>query len=78
MEVGFASGFNEKLRREISANPQIFLGRVVDVFAQEMQSARLRHPTFHRLRDDLDPRMCTIEKLKSDMSKNVKAGRIRE
>jgi len=78
VEVGFASGFNENLRRQISASPQTFLGRVVDVFAQEMQSSRLRHPTFHRLRDDIDPTTCTIEKLKSDMLKNVKAGRIRE
>jgi ATP-dependent DNA ligase len=78
VEVGFASGFNEKLRREISANSDSFLGRVVDVFAQEMQSSRLRHPTFHRLRDDIDPSTCTLEKLKSDMTRNIKAGRIRE
>lgn len=78
IEVGFASGFSDSLRREISNNPQAFIGRVVDVFAQEIQSTRLRHPTFHRLRDDIEPVTCTIEKLKSDMTKNVKAGRVRE
>jgi ATP-dependent DNA ligase len=78
VEVGFASGFSDLLRKEISQNPQSFIGRVVDVFAQEMQSARLRHPTFHRLRDDIEPSACTLEKLKSDMTKNVKAGRVRE
>lgn len=78
VEVGFASGFEEKLRRDMSANPQAYLGRVVDVFAQEMQSARLRHPTFHRFRDDIEPSTCTLEKLKSDMTKNVKADRAKE
>ena len=78
IEVGFASGFNDKLRKEISQNPQAFIGRVVDVFAQEMQSSRLRHPTFHRLRDDLSPESCTLQKLKDDMTKNAKAGRVRD
>lgn len=78
IEVGFASGFSDSLRKEISVNPQAFIGRVVDVFAQEMQSSRLRHPTFHRLRDDIDPASCTLDKLKLDMTKNVKSGRVRD
>lgn len=78
IEVGFASGFSDKLRKEISLNPKAFIGRVVDVFAQEMQSSRLRHPTFHRLRDDLTPESCTLQKLKDDMTKNAKSGRVRE
>lgn len=75
-EIGFASGMDDALRNTMSKNFDAFEGKVVDVYAQEIQDSkrsagsvvgRLRHPTFHRLRDDLNSEDCTFEKLKSDM-----------
>lgn len=73
--VGYASGFDDALRAEMSKNFDSFKGRVVDVYTQEMSKpskehelGRLRHPTFHRLRDDFTPTDCTIEKLRSDIA----------
>lgn len=70
LEVGFASGFDDTLRNKIAKNPEGYLGRIVDVFAQEIsKDNRLRHPTFHRLRDDVNKTDCTLEKLKLDFKK---------
>ncbi len=74
IEVGFASGFDDKLRIEMSKNFQNYEGRVVDIFTQEIQkvdaknpAGRLRHPTFFRFRDDLTPKTITSEKLFEDL-----------
>lgn len=76
VEIGRASGFDDKLRAEMSKNFHKFEGRVVDIFAQEIQDSkrsadnpvgRLRHPTFYRLRDDMNAEDCTSEKLWSDL-----------
>jgi ATP-dependent DNA ligase len=75
VEIGFASGFDDSLRNEMAKDFKKFEGRVVDVFAQEIQDSkrsggnpvgRLRHPTFHRLRDDMNSSDCTSEKLWTD------------
>lgn len=68
-EVGFASGFDDKIRADMSANPKKYIGRPVDIFAQEIsKDDRLRHPTFYRFRDDLSSHDCTMKKLKADIS----------
>jgi ATP-dependent DNA ligase len=76
IEIGFASGFDDKIRHDIAKNPKKYIGRVVDIFAQEIQDSkrsadnivgRLRHPTFYRFRDDLNAKDCTSEKLWSDL-----------
>jgi ATP-dependent DNA ligase len=70
VEVGFASGFDDSLRSAIARDQASYYGRVVDVFAQEFsKDNRLRHPTFHRIRDDLNREDCTIAKLRDDMKK---------
>jgi bifunctional non-homologous end joining protein LigD len=76
VEIGRASGFDDALRAEMAKDFSKFKGRVVDIFAQEIQDSkrsadnavgRLRHPTFFRLRDDLNAEDCTSEKLWADM-----------
>jgi ATP-dependent DNA ligase len=72
LEVGFASGFDDKLRADMSRDFERYKGRVVDIFAQEIsKDNRLRHPTFHRFRDDYAEVDCTLEKLKGDFKKKT-------
>lgn len=68
--VGFASGFSDELRIEMSENFSAYEGRAVDIFTQEFQKNRLRHPTFHRFRDDVNPDECTWKKLMEDLENN--------
>jgi len=73
LPVGFASGFDDKLREDITKEPERFLGRAVDIFAQELSpNNRLRHPTFFRFRDGIDIQELTIEKLKADFESRLK------
>lgn len=83
-EVGFASGFDDKLRIDMSKNFDKYKGRVVEIFAQEIQkidkknpAGRLRHPTFHRMRSDMNPEECTSEKLFEDLKTNIKSKRVK-
>jgi ATP-dependent DNA ligase len=85
VEIGFASGFDDALRIDMSKNFSKYEGKVVDVFAQEIQkidaknpSGRLRHPTFHRFRDDVNAEDCTSEKLWTDIKSAVKSTRSKE
>lgn len=72
-DVGFCSGFDDKLRMEMHKNFSQYEGKVVDVFIHEMQDSsrselgRFRHATFHRLRDDVNGEDCTFDKLQSDL-----------
>jgi len=81
VEVGFASGFNDALRKKMSDNFSEYEGKVVDIFAQEVQKkdrngvGRLRHPTFYRFRDDVEPSTITSEKLHEDLNKRVRSNR---
>lgn len=76
IEVGFASGFDDSVRGQISENPDEWLYKVVDIFAQELsKDGRLRHPTFYRMRPDLDETDCTMTKLKDDIKKNIRGNR---
>lgn len=80
VEVGFASGFDDALRAEMAKDFSRFKGKVVDVFAHELSKpskesviGRIRHPTYHRLRDDMNQEDCTSLKLQEDL----KAGKVR-
>ena len=76
IEVGFASGFSDELRAEIDANRSEYIGRVVDIFAQEISSKlRLRHPTFFRFRDEMNKSDCTLENLKEAMKQKSRSRR---
>jgi ATP-dependent DNA ligase len=80
--IGYASGFNDQIRTEISADFSRFVGKVVDVFAHELSKpsadhylGRLRHPTWHRFRDDVEAADCTVEKLKADFKTKIRSDR---
>jgi ATP-dependent DNA ligase len=66
-EVGFASGMTDAERDDIWKHRDEYLGRVVDISAQEVtKDGRLRHPRFLRFRDDVSPETLTMEKLRDD------------
>lgn len=78
LEISYAAGFSEKLRKEMTENWEKYNGRVVDIIAQEIQPSkkarkagnpigRLRHARFHRFRDDILVESCTSEKLIEDL-----------
>ena len=74
IEVGYASGFDDALRSKMTLDFPKYLGMPVDVFTQEMSKpskdhelGRLRHPTFHRLREDFNASEATYEKLIKDI-----------
>jgi ATP-dependent DNA ligase len=59
--VGECSGFDEGVREEFSANPKAFIGRVIEVKANEIfrDTGKLRHPRFLRIRHDKSATTCT-------------------
>lgn len=64
LEIGFVSGYS-CLEQDIDK----YIGKVVDVFAHELTKQRkLRMPTFHRFRSDLNPEDCTLHKLTKDFT----------
>jgi bifunctional non-homologous end joining protein LigD len=66
-EVGFASGMTDAERHDIWTNREAYLGRVVDISAQEVtKDGRMRHPRWLRFRDDVSPETLTMEKLRDD------------
>lgn len=67
VEVGFASGMTDAERDDIWKNQDAYLGRVIDITAQEVtKDGRLRHPRWLRFRDDVEASTCTMDKLLSD------------
>ena len=86
IEIGQTSGFDLATREDISKNWSDWEGKVVDVFAQEIQKGkrtdgnpvgRLRHPSFYRLREDIEPETITSEKLLDDLGKRVRSNRFK-
>lgn len=74
VEVGFASGMTDDERHDIWTHQDAYLGRVVDISAQEItQDGRMRHPRWLRLRDDVAPETLTFEKLLADAALARKA-----
>lgn len=58
-QIGQTSGFNEKLRAEISKNPDKFMGRVMTLRAKGRElSGALRHPRFDSWHPDKNPKEC--------------------
>ena len=70
IEIGKCSGMTDELRLDIWQNQSAFLGKVIDFFAQTVTiDKRMRHPVFHRVRNDLNPLTCTWEKIVDDEKK---------
>lgn len=59
--VGECGGFNDNLREQIQNNSQEYIGKVMEVKANEIFSdtGKLRHPRFLRFREDKSASMCT-------------------
>jgi ATP-dependent DNA ligase len=69
LEVGYVSGFT-CLEQDVKQ----YYGKVCDLYAYELTKAdKLRMPTFHRFRDDINPQDCTLQKLKDDFSRTLSA-----
>lgn len=74
VEVASIGSIPVKLKEDMSRNFEAYKGRVVDIFAQEILKVsaenpcgRIRHATFNRFRDDMNPETCTAEKMYADL-----------
>ena len=58
--VGECSGMDEEARAKFSTNPDEFIGKVIEVKANEIfnDTGKLRHPRFLRMRPDKDFSQC--------------------
>lgn len=64
VEVGKCSGMTDEERAMFAASPDTFIGRVIEVKGQEVDSkGGIRFPSFQRIRDDKLPEECLIENL---------------
>ncbi len=70
VKIGQASGMDDDLRLAFSNNRASFIGRPVEVKANEFTGKALRHPRFIQFRDDLLAENCTLEKVKRDTKWN--------
>lgn len=70
LEVGQVSGMTDDVRLEISQNRGEWLGRVIEIEAQEWAKDRLRHPRWGRPRPDADARSCTYRKMMRDLGES--------
>ena len=58
-EFGFCSGMNDALREQISKNRDAYIGKVIEIEAQErLPSGKFRHPRFLKFRPDKNPEQC--------------------
>jgi ATP-dependent DNA ligase len=58
-EFGFCSGIDEALREKISNNKEFYIGKVIEITAQErLASGHFRHPRFLRFRPDKNAESC--------------------
>ena len=68
LEVGECSGFDEETREMFSENPKSWVGRVIEIKANEIfkDTGKLRHPRFMRVREDKSALECTYKDHISD------------
>lgn len=61
VELGQCSGLTDALREEIKANPDSFIGRVMEIKAMERtKDGFFRHPVYKGWRDDKNAKDCVI------------------
>jgi len=64
IEVGKCSGMTDAERAMFAASPDTYIGLVIEVKGQEIDSkGGIRFPAFQRIRDDKLPQECLIEDL---------------
>jgi ATP-dependent DNA ligase len=79
VEVGAVKLGKNSLHEEVTKNKMDYLGRVIDVFIQELTvHEKFRHATFFRFRDDVNPEDCTLEKVKKELRGKAKTERSHE
>lgn len=68
LEVGECSGFDEETREMFSDDPKSWVGKVIEVKANEIfkDTGKLRHPRYLRCREDKSPIECTYKDHISD------------
>ena len=68
LEVGECSGFDEETREMFSDDPHSWIGKVIEIKANEIfkDTGKLRHPRYMRLREDKSPLECTYKDHISD------------
>lgn len=77
-EVGAVKLGKNSLHEEVTQNKVDYLGRVIDVYIQELTvHNNFRHATFFRFRDDVNPEDCTLDKVKKDLKGKAKHQRKR-
>ena len=68
LEVGECSGFDEETREMFSDDPKSWVGKVIEIKANEIfkDTGKLRHPRYMRLREDKSALECTYKDHISD------------
>ena len=68
LEVGECSGFDEETREMFSEDPKSWVGKVIEIKANEIfkDTGKLRHPRYLRVREDKSPLECTYKDHISD------------
>ena len=68
LEVGECSGFDEETREMFSENTKSWIGKVIEIKANEIfkDTGKLRHPRYLRLREDKSALECTYKDHISD------------
>ena len=63
LEVGECSGFDEETREMFSDDPESWIGKVIEVKANEIfkDTGKLRHPRYMRVREDKSPIECNYK-----------------
>lgn len=61
VELGYCSGLTDELRKDMSDNPDKYIGDCMEIKAMERtKDGFYRHPQFSRLRPDKNPSECVI------------------
>ena len=68
LEVGECSGFDEETREMFSDDPNSWIGKVIEIKANEIfkDTGKLRHPRYLRVREDKSALECTYKDHISD------------
>jgi len=62
VELGECSGLTDELRKDMSENPDKYIGQAIEIGAMERtKDGFYRHPQFIRMRPDKNPSECVLE-----------------
>jgi ATP-dependent DNA ligase len=79
VEVGSAKCADNQQHLDVTANRAAYLGKVIDVFAQEMTvHGKLRHATFYRMRPDLNDIEVTHDRMVDAFKQAARASRVKD